>query len=328
MKWFRLYSELLDDPKQSKMGDKTFRVFILLMCLASELEKDGKITLPIQDISWRLRMPCSAVRKSVTELVTLNVLTCNGDSCELVHWKQRQFVSSTSNERVRKYRDKRQSLGLTRGASYSIPFVLERDGNKCVYCGKSENLCVDHAFPITRGGDDDEKNLVCACKECNSGKAGRTPEDAGYTWKSPEAQNRYAAYLSQRVTVTVTAPETETETETENTSLPLCPHSEIIALYHQICPELPRVKKWTESRKTFLRSRWKEDQECQNLEWWRDFFHSVHESDYLTGKVNGFLADLEWLVRPKNFPKVIEGRYMNRTKIKTETPEDRLRRAL
>lgn len=94
-----------------------------------------------------------------------------------------------------------------------------------------------------------------------------------------------------------------------------CPHEKIISLYHEILPELPRVKVWNETRKKLLRSRWREDPERQNLEWWRKFFEYVRESDFLMGRTppsNGrppFQASLEWLIRPNNFAKVLEGYY-------------------
>ena len=31
-------------------------------------------------------------------------------------------------------------------------------------------LQVDHVYPKSKGGDDNFKNLVTACKECNTGK--------------------------------------------------------------------------------------------------------------------------------------------------------------
>jgi len=99
---------------------------------------------------------------------------------------------------------------------------------------------------------------------------------------------------------------------------PPCPHMKIIELYHEILPELPAVKGWNETRRGWLRARWKEKPEYQSLDWWKKFFQYVRESDFLMGKVerkNGdkpFMADLEWLIRPNNFLKVIEGRYHNR----------------
>ena len=97
---------------------------------------------------------------------------------------------------------------------------------------------------------------------------------------------------------------------------PVCPHQEIIAAYHELLPSLTRVRDWTPERQTFLRKRWTEDPERQTVQWWRDFFVYVSESDFLMGRRCGpngtFECDLEWLVRPKNFVKVIEGRYENR----------------
>jgi hypothetical protein len=50
------------------------------------------------------------------------------------------------------------------------------------------------------------------------------------------------------------------------------------------------------------------------LGWWADFFQHIGKSKFLTGKVNSrdgraFVADLEWILRPSNFAKIIEGKY-------------------
>lgn len=93
---------------------------------------------------------------------------------------------------------------------------------------------------------------------------------------------------------------------------PNCPQQEIVNLYHRILPELRKIREWTPFRKKLLRARWNEKRERQTLEWWEDFFENVKQSDFLTGKITDFQADLEWLIRPKNFVKVLEGRYKNR----------------
>jgi HNH endonuclease len=52
--------------------------------------------------------------------------------------------------------------------------VLTRDRFTCRYCGRSAPavvLHVDHVHPVSRGGSDDESNLVTACVECNSSKS-------------------------------------------------------------------------------------------------------------------------------------------------------------
>lgn len=91
-----------------------------------------------------------------------------------------------------------------------------------------------------------------------------------------------------------------------------CPHQEIINNYHEILPELPAVRIWTDKRKKLLAARWKEDKDRQNIEWWRKFFRFVRTSDFLMGRSSSFQANLEWLVNASNFVKVIEGNYDNR----------------
>lgn len=51
--------------------------------------------------------------------------------------------------------------------------ILERDGYRCVYCGRSSqgvSLEVDHVIPRACGGSNDSTNLVTACFDCNHGK--------------------------------------------------------------------------------------------------------------------------------------------------------------
>ncbi|MBI9080426.1 MAG: hypothetical protein JEY79_11880 [Pseudodesulfovibrio sp.] len=94
-----------------------------------------------------------------------------------------------------------------------------------------------------------------------------------------------------------------------------CPHQEIVQLYHHILPELRRVRIWNSVRQSYLRSRWREDPARQNLDWWKGFFEYVRTCPWLMGTAdNGkesklFQADLEWLVRPQNFIKTVEGKY-------------------
>lgn len=90
-----------------------------------------------------------------------------------------------------------------------------------------------------------------------------------------------------------------------------CPHKEIIEVYHEELPELPRVRVWNETSKRNLRSRWSEDKERQTVGWWRTWFREeVSPSDWLMGRVKDFRADLSWLVGPVNFAKVMNGRFV------------------
>lgn len=95
-------------------------------------------------------------------------------------------------------------------------------------------------------------------------------------------------------------------------SIPPCPHEEIIALYHEVLPELRRVRVWNGQRRKLLRRRWVEDAKRRDLNWWRRFFEYVRRCSFLMGTNGKWVADLEWLVRPDNMVKVIEGKYEDR----------------
>jgi hypothetical protein len=132
-------------------------------------------------------------------------------------------------------------------------------------------------------------------------------------------------------------PETETERETEReteiisppagepeSKIPDCKHTEVISLYHQHLPTLRKVEVWNAARQGYLRQRWREvaTELAQTkvidsndvLAWWADFFRHIGTSKFLTGKVNSkdrraFAADLEWILKPSNFAKIVEGKY-------------------
>lgn len=52
--------------------------------------------------------------------------------------------------------------------------VYERDGYRCVRCGSKDHLSLDHIYPWSLGGKDEESNLQTLCRSCNS-KKGANP---------------------------------------------------------------------------------------------------------------------------------------------------------
>lgn len=92
-----------------------------------------------------------------------------------------------------------------------------------------------------------------------------------------------------------------------------CPHQEIIDTYHSICPMLPKIRDVTSSLTKRLSARWREKTERKSLAWWEGYLkNDVAASDYLTGKINDWCADLFWLTGPENMTKVLNGRYRNK----------------
>ena len=94
----------------------------------------------------------------------------------------------------------------------------------------------------------------------------------------------------------------------------VCPQIKIRKLYNSILPELPEVKSTNRTVEAMVRKRWREDHKRQSLDWWQNYFTGIRDMDFLMGKVNGkhFNATFEWLVRPTNMSKVLNGNYKNK----------------
>ena len=134
--------------------------------------------------------------------------------------------------------------------------------------------------------------------------------------------------INQEPSITVSKdtvrPPTGEPEEKPQVKLPGCDHKGILALYHETLPNLPTVEIWNDTRAGYLRQRWREVAldlskdgavtHADMLAWWKKFFEHIGSSKFLTGKKQqkdkpSFLADLEWVIKPMNFTKIIEGKY-------------------
>lgn len=176
----------------------------------------------------------------------------------------------------------------------------------------------------------------------NGKKGGRPRKSTTYETKETEQETQKPVGFS------VKTQETEQETQNPNEAkrseanineeeigeeaakpaapaCPPCPHKQIVELYHEVLPTLPRVKVWNKEREGNLQARWRErwasgkyaTQES-GLDYWRRLFgHIRNNCPWLMGEISGrdnkaFLADLGWIILPRNFTKIIEGKYDRR----------------
>lgn len=112
-RWCRLYAELLDDPKISRLDHETFHFFINLLCIATEESKFGLIDMNEEQLAWRMRFSKKATVRSIKILKNLNILenfpeiSENGHkTVRLKNWCKRQFVSDDISKRVADWRGK------------------------------------------------------------------------------------------------------------------------------------------------------------------------------------------------------------------------------
>lgn len=78
--------------------------------------------------------------------------------------------------------------------------------------------------------------------------------------------------------------------------------------YHHLCPKLRKIVALNNQRKGFLRARLGEFGQEKVIQ----AFRMAGESDFLNGKNDrAWKADFEWILRPSNFLKILEGKYLN-----------------
>lgn len=78
--------------------------------------------------------------------------------------------------------------------------IYARDNNSCVYCNSISNLSLDHIIPQSRGGSNDERNLVTSCISCNSSRHNMNIETFISMNSNPKAiRDRIAISVSKRI---------------------------------------------------------------------------------------------------------------------------------
>lgn len=109
MKWFRLYVELLDDPKVQLLSDKEFRTLINTWCAYAKNEG----TLPdIRSLAFSFRSTEPSTRALIEKLKALGFLdeTATDGILEPHGWRNRQYVSDVSTGRVQQFRKQRREV--------------------------------------------------------------------------------------------------------------------------------------------------------------------------------------------------------------------------
>lgn len=130
-RWFRFYDDAINDPKILKLSDKSYRIWVGLLCLASKNE--GRLPL-FEDMAIMLRMKPEKLQPEIEILITSGLIDHDDSGMRPHNWEGRQYKTDSSDptaaSRAKKYRDKKRD---------------ERDASRCDYSDAS----VAHKRPET-----------------------------------------------------------------------------------------------------------------------------------------------------------------------------------
>jgi hypothetical protein len=87
------------------------------------------------------------------------------------------------------------------------------------------------------------------------------------------------------------------------------PYTKIMQLYNETCTSLPHIRIIDGQRKKAVAARWRA---YHGLDDFRRLFQRAQASDFLRGGgERNWIADFDWLMKPTNMARVLEGKYDN-----------------
>jgi hypothetical protein len=109
-RWFRFYDDAINDPKVLKLSDKTYRVWVGMLCLAS---KGGGVLPHFDDMVLLLRMKASQLQPELEHLILVGLLDHGDGGISPHNWNARQYKSDVSTERVKRFRNGERNVSET-----------------------------------------------------------------------------------------------------------------------------------------------------------------------------------------------------------------------
>lgn len=105
MKWFRFYSDALDDPKVQRLPGDLFKTWVNLLCLANKSDQRGVLPSP-EDCAFALRMDFDAYCTHMNQLLERGLIDAYDDHLSPHNWEGRQKASDNVTARVQQFRNK------------------------------------------------------------------------------------------------------------------------------------------------------------------------------------------------------------------------------
>jgi hypothetical protein len=110
MKWFRMYGDLIHDPKVLKLSDNLRWIWIGILCIASK--NDGNLP-STDDIALVLRLKPKKVGEAMSKLITAGLVDDLPGGPRPHNWAKWQYKSDDSTARVRRHRERQRNVSET-----------------------------------------------------------------------------------------------------------------------------------------------------------------------------------------------------------------------
>lgn len=128
MKWFRMYSDLLNDPKVQTLDPVAFKHWINLLCIANNGSPRGSLP-DTETLAYQLRISADECALLLQTLNTQGLLDMSESGVSPHNWHARQYASDNVTLRTKKHREHGGNVPGT-FQSRSGKRSMERSGNE------------------------------------------------------------------------------------------------------------------------------------------------------------------------------------------------------
>lgn len=111
-RWFRFYTEALNDPKVQRLPGEMFKGWINILSLTAD--NNGEIPA-IEDVAFALRLTVPGALEIMDHLDNCGLLDLDEDTGNFKphNWNGRQYKHDVSTERVKQFRKRRETVSET-----------------------------------------------------------------------------------------------------------------------------------------------------------------------------------------------------------------------
>lgn len=120
-RWFRMYADVLDDPKVQRLPAELFKIWVNLLCLASRNE--GVIPCA-EDVAFALRITPAKASEVISQFIERGLMDQMNDELKPHNWDKRQYKSDkdeTAAKRQANKRERDKMRDVTRDTSVMSP---------------------------------------------------------------------------------------------------------------------------------------------------------------------------------------------------------------
>lgn len=138
MEWFRLYSDILNDPKVMLLEKDSRWDYVTVLCIASENNPRGFLP-DDEQVAFKMRVSKEEWKKIKEIFIQRDFLIINNGMLQVHGWDNRQFESDDAATRAKKYRESRLD-STNQSMNNDAMFIDQSANNDITFTECSSNV--------------------------------------------------------------------------------------------------------------------------------------------------------------------------------------------